>query len=248
MARGKNTQNFLVKRKRPTKGAKGTNGSNEALDTVIMDTYNKIEKGYGDFTLKIYNSYNKTLMYVGLGAFLLIFLILNFVEKKIIKYTYSYENISEIKYKSVYNGHYNYIGQESYETLTAMGPEGRKIYLYYNIILIFVYSPFLTYSITNLISEVCGYTKTNIIPVFISIFQILESVTLIFTIMRYPNSLTLLYMAGKLAIVKYFFIFVTIFVVIFGFIDRYQGKPKPTGVEEVEADKDKANKDKKKSN
>ena len=245
MARGKNTQNFLIKRKRPVNknsNSKGISGSDEALDAVLLNVYDRVEKGYSDITQKIFKSFNKKLMYVGLVIFLLVFLVLNFIEKKIINYTYSYENIAEIKYKSVYNGHYNYIGKESYETLTAMGEEGRKIYLYYNVVLILIYSPFLSFSITNLISEVCGYTKTNVIPFLISIFQILESIILIFTILGYPNSVTLLNIAGKVAIVKYFFIFVTIFVVIFGFIDRYQGKPKGV-IEEPEA-----NKNNKKSN
>ncbi|OUM67420.1 hypothetical protein PIROE2DRAFT_68840, partial [Piromyces sp. E2] len=234
MAKGKNTQNFLAKRKRPVKGAKGTNGSSESLDVVLMNKYNSIENTLNNISLKIYNSYNKILMYIGIGIFVVIFVLLNYIEKKIMGYTYNYEHIAEIKYKSVYNGHYNYKGKESYETLTAMGEGGRKIYLYYNLVLIFIYSPFLCVSITNLISEVCGFTKTNVFPFFISLFQIIESIVLILTIKGYPNSLPILNLAAVIAVIKYFFIFITIFVVIFGFIDRYQKKPKPTGPQELE--------------
>ncbi|ORX57241.1 hypothetical protein BCR36DRAFT_580657 [Piromyces finnis] len=241
MARGKNSQNFLAKRKRPTnKGAaKGNNDSSEAIDVVLINKINSIEKTLNNVSLKIYQSYNKILMYIGVAVFASIFILLNYLEKKISKYTYTYENIAEIKYKTVYNGHYNYKGNESYDTLTAMKEEGRNIYFYYNLILIFVYSPILCFSITNIISEVCGFTKTNVFPFFISVFQILESIALIFTIKGYPNSLILLNISGKLAVIKYFFIFITIFVVIFGFIDRYQNKPKSTGISLEESEKSK---------
>ena len=232
MAKGKNSQNFLAKRKRPVaKGAKGSNASSEALDVVLMEKYNSIEKFLNNISLKIYNASNKIAMYIGIGLFVAIFLLLNYIEKKITNYTYKYDHIDEIKYKSVYNGHYNYVGKESYETLTAMEEGGRKTYLYYNLILIFIYSPFLCFSIANVISEICGFTKTNICPFLISFFQIIESIALIFTINGYPNSILLLNVAAKVAVVKYFFIFITIFVIIFGLIDRYQKKPKPTGVE-----------------
>jgi len=237
MARG---NNYILKRKRPSKDkdAKNTkNGSNESLDVVLQEKYNSLEKTLNNISLKLYNMYNKKTMYIGMGAFLLIFLILNFIERKITKYTYAYENISEIKYKSVYNGHYNYSGKESYETLTAMGAEGRKIYLYYNLVLIFIYSPFLFVGVTNVISDICGLTRTNVIPFGISVFQILESVALVFTLLGYPNTLGLLFIAGKLAVIKYFFIFLAIFVVIFGVIDRYQGKPKPEPVKEEKDEK-----------
>lgn len=237
MARGRNNQNYLLKRQRPNKsGSKEINGSNESLDVVVKNKLNTFERIISNISLKIYQSYNKTFMYVGVGVFACIFFILNLIEKKISGYTYKYEGIAEIKYKTVYNGHYNYKGKESYELLTAMGEEGRKIYLYYNLILIFLYSPCLCYSITNVISEICGFTRTNICPFFISVFQIIESIFLIFTLIGYPNSLLLLNLSGKIAIVKYFFIFITIFIVIFGGIDRYQGKPKPTGLtqEEIE--------------
>jgi membrane-associated HD superfamily phosphohydrolase len=232
MAKGKNSQNFLAKRKRPVaKGARGPNASNEALDVVLMNKVNSINKSIEDISLKFYNSYNKIFTYIGLGLFVAVYVLINYIEKKITNYTYQYEHIAEIKYKSVYNGHYNYKGKESYETLTAMGEGGRKVYLYYNLVLIFIYSPFLFFSITNLITEICGFTKTNICPFFIALFQIIESAILVFTIKGYPNSLLLLNLAAKVAIVKYFFIFITIFVVIFGCIDRYQKKPKPTGPE-----------------
>lgn len=239
MARGKANSNYILKRKRPTTkgGAKGANGSNESLDVVLQNKYNTFEKTLDNISLKLYNMYNKKTMYIGMGAFLLVFLILNFIERKITKYTYAYENISEIKYKAVYNGHYNYKGKESYETLTAMGEEGRKIYLYYNLVLIFIYSPFLFVGVTNVISDICGLTRTNIIPFGVSVFQIFESIALVFTILGYPNTLGLLFIAGKLAVVKYFFIFLAIFVVIFGVIDRYQGKPKPEPVKEEKEEK-----------
>ncbi|KAL6621701.1 hypothetical protein LY90DRAFT_676798, partial [Neocallimastix californiae] len=243
MARGKNTQNYILKRKRNPNKSKGTDASNETLDVVLQNKYDSVVSALENISLKLYNMCNKKTMYIGMGAFLLVFLVLNFIERKITKYTYAYENISEIKYKSVYNGHYNYKGKESYETLTAMGAEGRKIYLFYNLVLIFIYSPALFVGVTNLITDICGLTKTNIMPFGISVFQILESIALVFTLLGYPNTLGLLFIAGKLAVIKYFFIFLAIFVVIFGAIDRYQNKPKP----EPEA-KEEEKKEEKKSN
>jgi len=243
MARGKNTQNYILKRKRNPNKSKGTDASNETLDVVLQNKYDSVVSALENISLKLYNMCNKKTTYIGMGAFLLVFLVLNFIERKITKYTYAYENISEIKYKSVYNGHYNYKGKESYETLTAMGAEGRKIYLFYNLVLIFIYSPALFVGVTNLITDICGLTKTNIMPFGISVFQILESIALVFTLLGYPNTLGLLFIAGKLAVIKYFFIFLAIFVVIFGAIDRYQNKPKP----EPEA-KEEEKKEEKKSN
>ncbi|ORX75203.1 hypothetical protein BCR32DRAFT_96835 [Anaeromyces robustus] len=243
MARGKNSQNYLLKRKRPNKNGSTDNvsrsGSSETIDVVLQKKYDAVESKVTNIAVKLFKIHkNKISMYVGIGALLLIFLILNYLERRITKYTYKYENIAEIKYKDVFNNHYNYKGKEAYETLTAMKEGGRKIYLIYNLVLIFIYSPFLLYSITEVINEVCGFTRANLAPSGIAIFQVLESIALIFTILGYPNTMTLLNLAGKLAVCKYFFIFFSVFVVIFGAIDRYQNKPKPGAPVEDEKKKE----------